>query len=380
MIIKNILYRKIEYLFIYGIGLLTAMFIALSLQITNEVKSGIENAKDRLGADLIVLPSGEYDDEIDEIIYEGKPVSLWMDRDIIGDLEEIPHIKKMVSRLYVATLSGQSCCDGQIELIGTDFENDFLLTAYLDSKELSDNEIILGSKLGIKEGETVRYFGREFTVKEVMDKTGTGFDVSGFITYHKAEEIIHDDKYKDVFQGICDNPVSMVFITSDNAMACSGMIKSQIDGVNVYAPNKKISEYTKAVSVIEKMSVIICVSLSLLSFLGIYAITYLHIRSRRKETGTMLCIGFNKGSISLLYISELLIVTIISDISALVLYLIVHKLFGTALQSGLGLPMNNQSVIPTMGIVTGVSIIISIMSVLFSLSYIYKEEPSNLIK
>ena len=60
----------------------------------------------------------------------------------------------------------------------------------MGKEPLQNGEIIVGSALGKKEGESIRYFNRDFKIKAVLEETGMGYDSSAFITFHDAYEIV----------------------------------------------------------------------------------------------------------------------------------------------------------------------------------------------
>ena len=109
-------------------------------------------------------------------------------------------VKLLESSLFSIKISSISSLVNCI--FSNTFSNDFLVATVVDSKELGQNEIILGSKFAANVGEKVKYYGREFVVKEKIEKTGTGYDISGFISYESAKSIMEDKQYEDLYGNI----------------------------------------------------------------------------------------------------------------------------------------------------------------------------------
>lgn len=385
--IKNIKHHRFRYVFIFLIALFVNLLIFSSLIITKQAQNGIQTAKNRLGADLVVTAQTDNADiTAEDILFNGIPSTVRLNKDIETKVRNIKdsHITDMVSRLYVSTLSGMSCCDGQIQLIATDIGKDFLLSAFISTDKLKTDEIIMGSRLGVTVGDTVQYFGREFKVVEVVEKTNTGMDISGFISFETANEIMTDDKYRmEYFSDWKDGDISMLFISSDNPKITNNILKSILgNSVSVYAVDKKISEYVGSVGLIDKIITILTIFLIIIGFISLSALSITGTALRKNEVGCYLLIGMNKKKIYRLFIAEQMLVVLMGTFIAIIISVLCTTNFSMWIEKLLNLPLSidmGTVFLISISLLMG-SILIAVFSAMIGVSTVLKHKPCDLIK
>lgn len=382
--LKNIRHYIFRYGITFAILLLINIFVFASSIIINGAMDGIEIAKNKIGADLVVSSKTENFDEIAEnIMYDGLPQTLFVDKKYEESIKSIPHVTRVVSRLYLATLKGASCCDDQVQLIATDFTNDFLLSTVVKSKELGLNEIILGSKFAAEVGETVKYYGREFVVKEKIEKTGTGYDISGFISYESAKSIMEDKQYEDLYGKIDKTATSIIFVNSDNPEITKNIIESQYGKyLSVYSMNSKISGYISTVGAIKKLIIVLDVFLFVVGFCAIFGLTLICTDSRKNECGSLLLLGKTKAFVWRVFTLEQVIVCLVAVATSIIITLCVKGLFIVSIENLVNAPIMNStlSVFTNSTIILGIDLIIVLLSTGIAVYKLYKIEPCELIK
>lgn len=382
--LKNIRHYIFRYGITFAILLLINIFVFASSIIINGAMDGIEIAKNKIGADLVVSSKTENFDEIAEnIMYDGLPQTLFVDKKYEESIKSIPHVTRVVSRLYLATLKGASCCDDQVQLIATDFTNDFLLSTVVKSKELGLNEIILGSKFAAEVGETVKYYGREFVVKEKIEKTGTGYDISGFISYESAKSIMEDKQYEDLYGKIDKTATSIIFVNSDNPEITKNIIESQYGkALSVYSMNSKLSGYISTVGAIKKLIIVLDVFLFVVGFCAIFGLTLICTDSRKNECGSLLLLGKTKAFVWRVFSLEQVIVCLVAVATSIIITLCVKGLFIVSIENLVNAPIMNStlSVFTNSTIILGIDLIIGLLSTGIAVYKLYKIEPCELIK
>ena len=297
LIKHNILHYRLQYRLIRRIITVATFVSVLALGFCMNRKTELEKARNALGADIVVLPEGTDTDE--SVLYGGSPVTLKLDASVGEIVKDMDGVSECTERLYLASLEGASCCDACVQVVGVE-EGDFLLKGLTD-ETVSRGAVIVGSRLGLSEGDSVRYFGREFTVTDVLEKSGTGTDLSVYIDISTAQEIVRD--YPEL--GISDTDISAVFIRTDNAKAVNGMIKSRFgNSVTVAVPDKKTAQYTQEVSLVQSMSFFMVISVMVISCISLGGLFYIHTMHRKTETGSYRLIGFTDREIFKLYCSE----------------------------------------------------------------------------
>ena len=369
--------------------LFSVFFVLSTLDLTNRLSCGIKQARSALGADLVLLPEENNDAAV---LYGGSPITCKMDREIFSEVKGMKHATACFYRIYLATLSGASCCDASVQIVGTQMEEDFLLRAIAQSTGLRHGEIIVGSRTGLDVDDSPKYFSHPFRVTEVLPKTGTAVDLSVYICIDDAREIIRDiaDKKEGLDQnalagypefGLSD--ISAIFIQSDNAKILDNMIKSRYGKrIFVTAPDKKTAEYVKEVGLIQKAGNILIFVCALLSALMIACVSYLHTIHRRSETGAYFFFGFSKKKILHLYVSEMVCVNIAGTLLGSILYMVLFGSFSNLIEHEIGLPMISESykMVPYVFLVLLISAFFSIVFVLLSGGWILKTQPAELIK
>ena len=377
-----------HYIFRYGITFvilfLMNIFVFASSIIINGAMDGIEIAKNKIGADLVISSKTENFDEIAEnVMYEGLPQTLFVDKKYEDLIKKDSHVTSVVSRLYLATLKGASCCDDQVQLIATDFSNDFLLATVVDSKELGQNEIILGSKFAANVGEKVKYYGREFVVKEKIEKTGTGYDISGFISYESAKSIMEDKQYEDLYGKIDKTATSIIFVNSDNPEITKNIIESQYGkALSVYSMNSKLSGYISTVGAIKKIVFILDIFLFIIGFCAIFGITLICTDSRKNECGSLLLLGKTKAFVWGLFTLEQVMICLLSVVTSVIITLCIKSLFIVNIESLVNAPVMNStlSVVTNSLIIMAIDLIIVLISTGIAIYKLYKVDPCELIK
>ena len=112
-------------------------FIAAGTVFILNLSYDIQNASDKLGADIMIVPAG-YDPRIDSVLLSGKPSASYLPEnslEIIKNLarEKILGIEKISPQVFMATLRA-SCCAYPVQIMGIDYDSDFIVRTWLDNK------------------------------------------------------------------------------------------------------------------------------------------------------------------------------------------------------------------------------------------------------
>ena len=86
---------------------------------------------DRLGADIVVVPEGS-EAKIESALLMGVPARFWMPEDNLNKIAAIPGVDVVSPQLYLATLTGASCCSvSDMFMIAYDPATDFTIQPWL---------------------------------------------------------------------------------------------------------------------------------------------------------------------------------------------------------------------------------------------------------
>ncbi len=379
---QNIKHQTVKYGYIFAIVLVSSLSILASSTVSFNIQKGIDSAKDRLGADIVVTARDSGID-FEEVLYDGEPVTSKISGINTEDIKGVAHVTKTASRLYMASLEGMSCCDDKVQLIAVN-EDDYLLKSWAkDLSVLNSGNVIVGSRLGYKEGGTAKFFGREFTVAKVIEKTGTGVDLSVFISRDTAGEIMADKRYADIFEGYFKEDNSAIFVSSDNPKVTENIIKSRFGNkVDVFVADKRVSEYTGRISAVKVVLNVAVAIINGLSVLSVLAITSVQTIFRGREAGAYLIARKSKGYVVALWSTELALVTTAATIISSGIFLWVFSAFKNSIEIALKTPI---AILPwytalTIAVIMVGWLIFSAGAIVSGGSWIFKSSAGELVK
>ncbi len=150
---------------------------------------GAENLANRLGADIMIVPAG-YDPHIDSILLSGTPSTFYLPADALSRLNAVKDevgIEKISPQTFLATINA-SCCSYPVQLIGVDYETDFIVRPWINAAlnknlktELNDGEIIIGYHVTGEAGEMLRFWSKDLLIAGRLEQTGMKFDSAVFM-------------------------------------------------------------------------------------------------------------------------------------------------------------------------------------------------------
>jgi putative ABC transport system permease protein len=156
-------------------------------------ETSLHLAIDRLGADIIVVPVGN-EAKMESALLMGNPARFWMPSSNLDQLAALPGVEAVSPQLYLATLTGASCCSvSDMFMIAYDPSTDFTIQPWL-KQTLGDGlrlgEVVGGSFISATDGaQNIKVYGYLVTLKSNLEPTGTGLDQSMFLTFDTAYDI-----------------------------------------------------------------------------------------------------------------------------------------------------------------------------------------------
>ncbi len=178
-----------SFVFIFLI-LLFSFAILTGTVLSTSLSAGVSSLSDRLGADVMVVPAG-YETDIDSILLSGRPSNFYLPITAMDKLKNIEGIEKMSPQTYIATLSA-SCCSYPVQIVGIDFETDFIIKQWLTKdikRDLKYGEVIVGHHIAGQGGQKLMFFGNTFDIAGRLEQTGMGFDATVFMTRETAIDL-----------------------------------------------------------------------------------------------------------------------------------------------------------------------------------------------
>lgn len=282
--------------------------------------SGLKNALKigtyRLGADVLVVPA-KNEAQARTALLSGEPTSFYMDRAVFEKVKKIEGVKKASPQLFIKPASFTCCYSVEAFLVAFDPETDFTVTPWLEKnliKKLGDNEVIIGGGMPIIAGDTLPFFGTEFTVVGTMKLTGMKFfDQSVFMTMNAAYKMAEDSKTKAMQPISLDrDKISAVLVQVSDDFPPDRVairIEHDVDGVKAIASDEVINTVRKQLGGILKGIFAISAILWLLALLMMGFAFYMIVNERQRELGLLRAMGAKKTHVFRLIVTEAVIIS-----------------------------------------------------------------------
>jgi len=317
---------------IVAIGLLVSVLV-FALSFVKRVDSGIKITSDRLGADLLIVPTGSRG-VAEDVLLENKVKTFYMDKGIIERVKKIDGIEKVTDQTYLATITG-ACCDvPESVVVAFNQDTDFVIGPWLSkslNRRLQRGEAIVGSEsafnihIGLTEVDTV-LFGNMFKMVGILEKTGTGLDTAIFIDEGNIGDILKNGK-ADLKPGQTSVIFAKVKKGFDPYMV-AGKIEDSIVEVDVMARKDIGKNLITALKDINSIFSVTVLLVSILSAFLAWAVFSAIANERAREVGIMRAIGAKESHIVKLFLLEVFVIGSIGSLLGIISGTAVSLLLG----------------------------------------------------
>ena len=340
--------------------LLLSFFLCAGSALFMGLSSGAESMANRLGADVMVVPEG-YDPHVDSVLLSGEPSSFYLPGDVLELLRGVEGIARMSPQVFLATLRA-SCCSYPLQLIGVDFDTDFIIKPWLDGelrRALTDGEAVVGCRVVGEPGETLKFFGKELRIAGRLHQTGMGFDAAVFVTRptivalaREAERIFKHPLTSD------DSLISAVMIkleSGHDSVATAQEINRRFNDRGIYALFSKkfvnnIGAGLAAVSWVLKGVGALVWLLAACVIALLFAVT---LAERRREMGVLRALGASRGKLVCLVLGEALLESLWGASLGVLLAIAALATLASGLASALRMPFLLPSPLVLLLLTTG---------------------------
>jgi putative ABC transport system permease protein len=303
---------------VFAIALLASALV-FSISFVTRVNGSIRKTAERLGADLIVVPTNARG-AAEEVLLENQIKSFYMDRGLVDRVRAIEGVDKVTEQIYLVTLGTMCCSVPEAMVIAFNQDTDFIIKPWLIEKlkrPLAKGEAVAGAesafniRLGLVDVDSM-LFGNVFRLVGSLDKTGTGLDNAVFIGMENMDAIYASGKAKNVPPG----RVSVAFVKVKPGVDPSKVaarIEDSIIEVDTMA-RKDIGK--NIIATLKDMSRIFTMTIALaavMSFFLVWAIFTAIANERAKEVGIMRAIGAKESHIMILFVIEVLVIGVIGS-------------------------------------------------------------------
>ncbi len=354
---------------------------------TQKVKRSISQMSARLGADLIVVPTGSKR-SVENILLENQAKSFYMSKNILEKLKNIEGITQITFQTYLVTLTATCCSVPETLVVVFDPETDFIIKPWLKKKDelkkLKPGEAIAGAESAYNirlELVDISLFGKNFSIVETLDKTGTGLDTALFISPESYEELIKNHSALAEFK----DKVSVIFIKADPAYDLEKIekeIENNIIEVDVVTRKDIGRELIKTLRDINLIFMFVIILLGVVTFVLTWAVFSAVVNERYFEIGILRAMGAKYRDILKLFLIESIIVSLIGSILGIIIGVFCYKGITPWFYSFrlLSAPLPLVSYLILLGLVLFINLSIPIVGALIPLLRFRRMEPLTLIK
>lgn len=290
--------------------------------------SGMQNALKigtyRLGADILVVPE-KNESQAKAALLSGEPTSFYMHSDIFTKVKAVEGVKKASPQIFIKPSSFTCCYNVETFLVAFDPASDFTITPWLQKnlkKPLIGNEVVIGSALPIITGDTIPFFGTQFTAAGTMEPTGMKFfDQSVFMTTDAAYAMAKNSEGKSMQPlELEKNRISAVLVQIQEGFTPDRIairIEHDIEGVKAIASDEVTSTVRRQLSGLLKGILVISSILWILALLMTGFAFYMIVNERQRELGLLRAMGARKGHIFSLIMAEAVVISIAGGIAGI---------------------------------------------------------------
>lgn len=191
-----------------SVGILFALYLLYF-----GVSQGVETGKERLGADLLVVPA-EARVDAESALFTGAPLNIYMEKGYEEKIAGIPGVRRATSQFFTQTLNEDCCSLAEARrLVGFDPGSDWLVNSLLENVpggSLSADEILTGARLTGQPGGHVGILSEFFRIAGVLEPTGTSLDYSILMPIDSARRLAQNSAELEILWGKSGRPEGLI--------------------------------------------------------------------------------------------------------------------------------------------------------------------------
>lgn len=312
--LKNIKRKPLRTgILMFAIALLASALV-FSLSFVQRVNGSIRKTSERLGADILVVPTNARS-AAEEVLLENRIKSFYMDRSILDRLRAVKGVDRVTEQIYLVTMATMCCSVPEALVVAFNQDTDFIIKPWLKdklSRPLAKGEAVAGDessfniRLGLVEVDSM-LFGNVFRIVSTMDKTGTGLDNAVFIGMENMEGIYASGKAKNVPPG----KISVAFVKVKPGVD-PATVAMEIENTFVEVDTMARKDIGKnIITTLKDMARIFTMTIALASvmaFFLVWAIFTAIANERSKEVGIMRALGAKERHILRIFLAEVLVI------------------------------------------------------------------------
>ena len=343
-VLQNIRHQSFVSLIFFFLVFIVSTSIFGTGIFTENIELGVEQSGNRVGADIIAVPS-DYGDNAKDVLFKENSCTVLFKENITDDLRKLNGVKQASPQLYLQTLALSCCASAGMQIIAIDPETDFTVSEWMGNdtvQNLGIDDIIIGSAGGLGIGDKITFYGRKLKVVGILNETGMGYDQSIFLSYETADLITSNKEYSDIFDEKT-NLASTVLIIAENGYDTESLRKEISDtylpkGVSAYTVGDIVNELSKQAGYFKTFGEVMNVIVAVIGAVALFSLITITFHQRRNRIGSLLSVGIAKKKIAEIFLREYIYLLIAGTAAGIVLVCIFMLPLHTVIKQALDIP------------------------------------------
>jgi putative ABC transport system permease protein len=385
--LKNRPWRNLAAAFAFAI-IAGSLFSALYLM--DGAKQSLENGINRMGADIMVVPQ-EYSSASEAVLLTGQPTTFFFKDAGFEKIAGLSGVAKASPEIFIATLFGQSCCSGPVQLIAIDPSRDFTIATWLRDNpgaRMGKDEIIVGSAITGDIGSDLLFYGHSFRIAGRLEHTGLqGVDMAVFTRFEDARTMADESETKAVRKlTIPEGLVSAVLVRVEPGSSpetVAGEIRNRVPGTKTITPNGLLGSVSGQLGTITSLLYASSLAVTVVSIPLLGFISAMVAHERRKEVAILRALGATRSSVFGLMLAESFTLSVLGGLTGIGIAVIVLVTFQDFVAFSLKIPFTIPSlamIVIDAGIALFLAIGIGGVASLYPAIIISHRDPYDIIR
>ncbi len=311
------------------------------------LQNGLKSLEARLGSDIIVVPyEARTKVSADTILNQGNRTYFYMPSANLEKVKQIEGIEKVSPQIYICSMNA-GCCSVSLQLIGFDPKTDFTIQPWVRESfkgTLEAGDILIGSKVTLTQSRKLKFFGKNWNIAAQLEETGTGLDNAVFANMETINLLIkaaEELNFTFTDKSYSNKMISTIMVKVEEGYSIDNIasqIQRKVRGTQAVKTKSMTSGIAESLSNISKIVALLSIIVWILCLIILIVVSTMIIGERKKEFAVLRVIGSSQKKLSLLVMTESIIINALGGLSGLIVASLCIIPFHTAIKDALSLP------------------------------------------
>lgn len=364
--LENLKYKSLRTISLVIVAAcLSAVFFGGAL-ISMNLSRGLESMRERLGADIMVIPQGTHN-KAEALLTNGGSSTFYFTNNIEDLVRKAKGVKKASVQTYISSLSA-GCCAEKLQIIGFDPDSDFVIGPWIYSQHkntLHKGEMIAGANVVVSYENTVRLYGHYWPVVAQLAKTGTSLDNSVFVNMQTVPQVVEYSSkvgHAAIPKEYANKAISAVLVKLDKGYSAQKVADnirktSGLKGIGIVFPGGVTATTKDNLSIVIRSISIVIGILWIITVIIMVAVFASSINERKKECASLRIMGVTRSRLVKLMMKESFIIGLLGGIIGVSFASLILFPYSSLISKQMQLPYLEITAAPVIGlIVAGIAI------------------------